>query len=129
MPILSNIYMEKLESLLKKKCKTDKKRKYGRFCFKYLSMILFGMTKANKTEFEYCIFELNLLRDSIIMDKFKMKHCGIYGFICFQRKSFFQGWKVFKDGFILWKKFFRGWKVRYICFPKKGKQIKEHSSQ
>ena len=52
-PILANIYMAKLEMLLKEKCKTDIKLKW-----------------PTLLDFEYWVSEFNSLRETITIDKF-----------------------------------------------------------
>ena len=69
-PILANIYMAKLELLLKEKCKTDVKLKWPAL-FKRFIDDGFGIMEGNKSDFEYWVSEFNLLRESIKIDKFK----------------------------------------------------------
>ena len=68
-PILANIYMAKLEALLKEKCKTDIKLKYP-ILFKRFIDDGFGVIEGNKFDFEYWVSEFNLLRKTITTDKF-----------------------------------------------------------
>ena len=69
-PILANIYMATLENLLKEKSKIKKKIIWP-LLFKRFIDDGFGITKANKNEFELWVDEFNLLRESITIDKFK----------------------------------------------------------
>jgi hypothetical protein len=69
-PILANIYMATLENLLKEKSKINKKIIWH-LLFKRFIDDGFGITKANKNEFELWVDEFNLLRESITIDKFK----------------------------------------------------------
>ena len=69
-PILANIYMATLENLLKEKSKTNTKIIWP-LLFKRFIDDGFGITKANKNEFETWVNEFNLLRESITIDKFK----------------------------------------------------------
>jgi len=68
-PILANIYLAKLEQILFEKSKTDSKLIWP-ITFKRFIDDGFGITKANKIEFEYWVSEFNLLRDTITIDKF-----------------------------------------------------------
>ena len=91
-PILANIYMAKLENLLKEKSKTNKKIIWP-ILFKRFIDDGFGITEANKEEFEFWIQELNLLRETITIDKFK------YGNkIDFMDLYVFKGDRFFVDG-------------------------------
>ena len=69
-PILANIYMATLENLLKEKSKTNTKIIWP-VLYKRFIDDGFGITKANKNEFESWVNEFNLLRESITIDKFK----------------------------------------------------------
>ena len=69
-PILANIYMAKLENLLQVKSKTNKKIIWP-VLFKRFINDGFGITEANKEEFEFWIQEFNLLRETITIYKFK----------------------------------------------------------
>ena len=69
-PILANIYLAKLEKFLKEKCKTDKKLIWP-ICFKRFIDDGFGVTKGNRSDFEYWVSEFNSLRETITIDKFK----------------------------------------------------------
>ena len=69
-PILANIYIAKLEMLLKEKCKTDIKLKWPTL-FKRFIDNGFGIMDGNKSDFEYWVSEFNLLRETITIDKFK----------------------------------------------------------
>ena len=62
--------MATLENLLKEKCKINKKIIWP-LLFKRFIDNGFGITKANKNEFELWVDEFNLLRESITIDKFK----------------------------------------------------------
>ena len=68
-PILANNYLAKLEQILYEKSKTDSKLIWP-ILFKRFIDDGFGITKANKFEFEYWVSEFNLLRDTITIDKF-----------------------------------------------------------
>ena len=69
-PILANIYMAKLERILKEKSKTHPKLK-GPCLFKRFIDDGFGIMDGNKLDFEYWVSEFNLLCDFISIDKFK----------------------------------------------------------
>ena len=91
-PILANIYMAKVENLLKEKCKTNKKIIWP-VLFKRFIDDGFGITEANKEEFEYWIHEFNLLRETITIDKFK------YGNdVDFMDLLVFKGERFYVDG-------------------------------
>ena len=49
----------------------------------------FGITEANKEEFEFWIHEFNLLRETITIDKFKYGSTVDFMYICVQRRLFF----------------------------------------
>ena len=68
-PILANIYLAKLEQILFEKSKTDSNLIWP-ITFKRFIDDGFGITKANKFEFEYWVSEFNLLRDTITIEKF-----------------------------------------------------------
>ena len=90
--ILANIYMAKLENLLKEKSKTNKKIIWP-ILFKRFIDDGFGITEANKDEFEYWIHEFNLLRETITIDKFK------YGNdVDFMDLFIFKGERFYVDG-------------------------------
>ena len=63
--ILANMYMAKLENLLKEKCKTNKRIIWS-LLFKIFIDDGFGITKTNKKEFEYWAG-----RETITINKFK----------------------------------------------------------
>ena len=91
-PILANIYMAKLENLLKEKSKTNKKIIWP-ILFKRFIDDGFGITEANKDEFEHWIHEFNLLRETITIDKFK------YGNdVDFMDLFIFKGERFYVDG-------------------------------
>ena len=69
-PILANIYMAKLEALLKEKRKTDIKLKWP-ILFKRFIDDGFGVMEGTKLDFEHWVSEFNLLRQTITVDKFK----------------------------------------------------------
>ena len=69
-PILANIYMARLEQILKEKCKMDPKLKWP-CLFKRFIDDGFGIMEGNKSDFEYWVSEFNLLRETITIDKFK----------------------------------------------------------
>ena len=69
-PILANIYMARLEQILKEKCKMDPKLKWP-CLFKRFIDDGFGILEGNKSDFEYWVTEFNLLRETITIDKFK----------------------------------------------------------
>ena len=69
-PILANIYMAKLEKLLKEKCKTDINLKWPTL-FKRFIDDGFGIMEGDKSDFEYWVSEFNLLRETIKIDKFQ----------------------------------------------------------
>ena len=62
--------MATLENLLKEKCEINKKIIWP-LLFKRCIDDGFGITKANKNEFELWVDEFNLLRETITIDKFK----------------------------------------------------------
>jgi hypothetical protein len=66
-PILTNLFIARLETLLKEKCNTDPKLKL----FKRFIDDGCGAMDGNKLDFEYWVSEFNLLSDSITIDKFK----------------------------------------------------------
>ena len=72
-PILANIYMATLENLLKEKSKTNTKIIWP-VLFKRFIDDGFGITEANKEEFEFWIHKFNLLRETITIDKFKYEN-------------------------------------------------------
>ena len=67
-PILANLYLAMLQEL-KKKCTNDKNLKWPVLFQRFIDDG-FGITKANKIEFEYWVSEFNLLRDTITIGKF-----------------------------------------------------------
>ena len=69
-PILANIYMARLEQILKEKCKMDPKLKWP-CLFKRFIDDGFGIMEGDKSDFEYWVSEFNLLRETITIDKFK----------------------------------------------------------
>ena len=84
--------MAKLENLLKEKSKTNKKIIWP-ILFKRFIDDGFGITEANKEEFEYWIHEFNLLRETITIDKFK------YGNdVDFMDLLVFKGERFYVDG-------------------------------
>ena len=58
-----------LQEALKKRCVHDKTLKWPVLFQRFIDDG-FGITKANKFEFEYWVSEFNLLRDTITIDKF-----------------------------------------------------------
>ena len=68
-PILANIYLARLEQILFEKSKKDNKLIWP-VVFKRFIDDGFGITKANKSEFEYWVSEFNALRETITIDKF-----------------------------------------------------------
>ena len=109
-PILANIYMATLENLLKEKCKINKKIIWP-LLFKRFIDDGFGITKANKNEFELWVVEFNLLRENITIDKFK------YG-----NEVDFMDLFVFEGD-----SFFGQRKIRHFCISKRRKQIHVHT--
>ena len=69
-PILTNIYMAKLEHILKEKCNIDPKLKWP-CLFKRFIDDGFGIMEGDKSDFDYWVSEFNLLRETITIDKFK----------------------------------------------------------
>ena len=59
-PILANIYLAKLEKILFEKSKTDRKLIWPIFYKRFIDDG-FGITKGNKSEFEYWVSEFNSL--------------------------------------------------------------------
>ena len=59
-PILANIYLARLENILKNKWNTDKKLVWP-IMFKRLIDAGFGVTKGSKTDFEYWVSKFNML--------------------------------------------------------------------
>ena len=104
-PILANIYMAKLENLLKEKSKTNTKIIWP-VLFKRFIDDGFGITEANKEEFEFWVQEFNLLRETITIDKFKYGNT-----VDFMDLFVFKGDRFFEDGKL------------DICVSKRGKQI------
>ena len=90
-PILANIYMAKLENLLKEKSKTNTKIIWPVLFKRFIDG--FGITEANKEEFEYWIHEFNLLRETIPIDKFKYGNA-----VDFMDLYVFKGNCFFEDG-------------------------------
>ena len=62
--------MATLENLLKEKCKTNKKIVWPLLFQRFIDNG-FGITKANKKEFEMWVNEFNALRETITIDEFK----------------------------------------------------------
>ena len=84
--------MAKLENLLKEKSKTNKKIIWPILFSRFIDDG-FGITEANKDEFEYWIHEFNLLRETITIDKFK------YGNdVDFMDLFIFKGERFYVDG-------------------------------
>jgi hypothetical protein len=69
-PILANIYLARLENILRNKCVTDNKLVWP-ILFKRFIDDGFGVTKGSKKDFEYWVSEFNKLRETITIDKFK----------------------------------------------------------
>ena len=81
-PIRANVYLAKLEKLLREKCKTEKLVRP--ILFKRFIDDGFGITKGSTKDIGYWVSEFNLLRDSIsveFMDFQKIENTFI-----FQRK-------------------------------------------
>ena len=98
--------MAKLENLLKEKSETNNKIIWP-VLFKRCIDDGFGITEANKDEFEFWIQEFNLLRETITIDKFK------YG-----NEVDFMDLFVFKDD-----RFFVDGKIGCFWISKGGKQV------
>ena len=81
-PILANIYMAKLEMLLKEKCKTDIKLKWPTLLKRFIDDG-FGIMEGNKLDFEYWVSEFNSLRETITIDKFKFGNSVRGGVFCY----------------------------------------------
>ena len=100
-PILANIYMATLENLLKEKSKTNTKIIWP-LLYKRFVDDGFGITKANKNEFELWVNEFNLLRESITIDKFKYgNQVDFMDLFVFKEKVF---WKMVNLIFPFFKK-------------------------
>ena len=69
-PILANLYLAKLEKLLKDKTKNDHKMVWP-ILFRHFIDDGFGTTKGSKSDVEYWIMTFNFLVKSIKIDKFK----------------------------------------------------------
>ena len=69
-PILANLYLAKLEKILKEKTKNDPMMVWPILFRRYIDDG-FGITKGSKTNVEYWISEFNNLLESIVIDKFK----------------------------------------------------------
>jgi len=69
-PILANLYLAKLEKILKEKTKNDPMMVWPILFRRYIDDG-FGITKGSKTNVEYWISEFNKLVESIVIDKFK----------------------------------------------------------
>ena len=69
-PILANLYLAKLEKILKEKSINDPKMIWPIFFKRYIDDG-FGITKGSKADVEYWIQEFNNLVKSIKIDKFK----------------------------------------------------------
>ena len=69
-PILANLYLAKLEKILKEKTKNDPMLVWPILFRRYIDDG-FGITKGSKTNVEYWISEFNKLVESIVIDKFK----------------------------------------------------------
>ena len=111
-PILANIYMARLEQILKDKCKMDPKLKWP-CLFKRFIDDGFGIMEGNKSDFEYWITEFNLLRETITIDKFKWGN-----------EVDFMDLNIYKGN-----DFFYVREIRYISFPKRREQIYVYSEQ
>ena len=72
-PILANIYLPKLEKKLLEESKTDSKLIWPIFYKRFIDDG-FGITKGNKSEFEYWVSEFNSLRETITIDKYSHGH-------------------------------------------------------
>ena len=57
-PILANIYMARLEQILKEKCKMDPKLKWP-CLFKRFIDVGFGIMEGNKSDFEYWVSDFS----------------------------------------------------------------------
>ena len=69
-PIIANLYLAKLEKILKEKSKGDPNMVWPIFFKRYIDDG-FGITKGSKSNVEYWILEFNKLVKSIKIDKFK----------------------------------------------------------
>ena len=69
-PILANIYMARLEQILKEKCKMDPKLKWPCLFKRFIDDGL-GTMEGDKSDFVFWVSEFNLLRETITIDKFK----------------------------------------------------------
>ena len=69
-PILANLYLAKLEKILKEKTKHDPKLIWPKVFKRYIDDG-FGITKGSRKDVEYWISEFNNLMESIKIDKFK----------------------------------------------------------
>ena len=85
-PILANLYLAKLEKILKEKTKNDPKMILPTF-FRYIDNGL-GITKGSKTDIEYWILAFNSLVKSIKIDKFKyVSKVEFMDLVIFKRKQ------------------------------------------
>ena len=87
-PILANIYKAKLEILLKEKCKTDINLKWPILFNRFIDDG-FGIMKGNKLDFEYCVSEFNLLRETITIDKSKFGKVDFMDLFIYKGENFF----------------------------------------
>ena len=81
-PILANIYMAKLEKLLKEKYKLGLKLKWP-ILFKRFIDDGFGILEGNKLDFDNWVTKFNLLRETITIDKI-WKLGTFYGLVYIQ---------------------------------------------
>ena len=93
-PILANIYMARLETLLKEKCKMDIKLKWP-ILFKRFIDDGFGVIEGTRLDFEHWVSEFNLLRQTITIDKFKYgNEVDFMDLFIYKREEFFISGKL-----------------------------------
>ena len=70
-PILANLYLAKLEKILKEKTKNDPMMVWP-ILFRRSINDDFGITKGSKTNIKYWVSEFNKLGESIVIEKSQM---------------------------------------------------------
>ena len=110
--ILTNLYLAKLENILKEKSKGDPNMVWPIFFKRYIDDG-FGITKGSKSNVEYWILEFNKLVTSIKIDKFKygskVEHMDLI---------IFKGNRFHKVDFLA-SKSFKNHKIFMLTFHKK----------
>ena len=118
-PILANLYLAKLEKILKEKTINDPLMVWPIFFKRYIDDG-FGITKGSKANVEYWIKEFNNLVESIKIDKFK------YGSrVDFMDLTIFKGNRFYRKG-LFNVKIFQKEQNLYAYIPQKSNH-KKHS--